>query len=476
MAEVQKVPQSVCVIGAGIAGLVTAKILIGDGFDVTVFEKDSALGGTWAASRSYPGLRTNNCKYTYAFSDYPYPQSADVFPHGEQVRAYLESYADHFGIRSRISFDTRVVRVARADENKDRFVVSVQATDDGPGLSTEFDFVVVCNGVFHLPYIPRIEGMADFAGRIVPSCDVTDAVYDDSKHALVIGAGKSALDSATAAARRGLKPTLVYRHPHWIAPRFLPGGLPSNFLLITRLTSSMLPYHRLRGLDRFMQTLGKPLSNSWWALVSFLFPRLLGMPREMIPQRLPHDLERIGVGGEFFDEYNAGRASLVAGEIKRFRQDCVELTSGQEIPADLVIFATGWQQDMSFLDDDLREKIGHDGRFRLYRHVLPPTAQHLGFVGYASSVAAQFTAEIGAHWLSQCFLGGITLPPVEEMDQEIDHVHDWAAETMPSRRAGYFVGAHVSQYVDELIGDMGLPTKRTSNFLKEYLLPFSPAA
>ena len=45
-----------CVIGADIPGLVAAKVMSEDGFTVTVFEKESALGGTWATARSYPGV------------------------------------------------------------------------------------------------------------------------------------------------------------------------------------------------------------------------------------------------------------------------------------------------------------------------------------------------------------------------------------------------------------------------------------
>jgi cation diffusion facilitator CzcD-associated flavoprotein CzcO len=88
--------ERVCVIGAGIAGLVTSKVLKEDGFEVVVFEKQPELGGVWAASRTYPGLRANNPRETYAFSDYPYPETADDFPAAEQVRSYLGSYADHF--------------------------------------------------------------------------------------------------------------------------------------------------------------------------------------------------------------------------------------------------------------------------------------------------------------------------------------------------------------------------------------------
>jgi dimethylaniline monooxygenase (N-oxide forming) len=83
--------KTVAVIGAGIAGLVTAKTLAQDGFDVQVFEKGNDLGGTWALSRTYPGLRTNNTKQTYEFSDHPYPDDTELSPRADEVRSYLES-------------------------------------------------------------------------------------------------------------------------------------------------------------------------------------------------------------------------------------------------------------------------------------------------------------------------------------------------------------------------------------------------
>lgn len=65
-----------CVVGAGVSGLATAKVLLADGFDVDLLEKKSGLGGTWHPSRTYPGLRTNDPKELYRFSDFPYPESS----------------------------------------------------------------------------------------------------------------------------------------------------------------------------------------------------------------------------------------------------------------------------------------------------------------------------------------------------------------------------------------------------------------
>jgi cation diffusion facilitator CzcD-associated flavoprotein CzcO len=78
--QFNSVGRRVCVIGAGIAGLVTAKVLRDDGFHVVVFEKLPTIGGVWAPRHTYPGLRTNSPRETYAFSDFPYLARRKIFP------------------------------------------------------------------------------------------------------------------------------------------------------------------------------------------------------------------------------------------------------------------------------------------------------------------------------------------------------------------------------------------------------------
>ena len=50
------------IVGAGFAGLSSAKVLKSFGHDVTVFEKEADVGGVWSASRRYPGLTTQNVR------------------------------------------------------------------------------------------------------------------------------------------------------------------------------------------------------------------------------------------------------------------------------------------------------------------------------------------------------------------------------------------------------------------------------
>ncbi len=124
------------------------------------------------------------------------------------------------------------------------------------------------------------------------------------------------------------------------------------------------------------------------------------------------------------------------------------------------------------LSEELRNQIAAAGYPRLFRHILPPSVTNIGFIGYASSFACQLTAEVGAHWLSEQFLGNLKLPSVDEMNEEIDLAHSWANLNLPNRGTEGFVGPYISNYVDDLIVDMGLNTRRTGSIVREYLTVF----
>lgn len=470
----------VCVVGAGIAGLVSAKVLRDDGFDVVVLEKEASIGGVWAASRTYPGLRANNPRETYAFSDFPYPATADDYPTAEQVRAYLEAYVDHFGIRPSIRLSTEVVSIAHTpvgSGSHSRFQVTVRPADGSQAPQTlYFDFVAICNGVFSQPYLPTIEGQAQFAGQVLHSSQLADPQVVAGKRVVVVGAGKSALDCATWAAEHAQTSTLVFRTPHWMVPRYFPGGIRLDRLMMTRFSELFVRYHRPSRLEAWLHGPGQALTRLWWRGQSQLLPRLLNMPPEFVPAvPMPSGFENAGVASEFFDALRRGKLTPKRAQIASFTgPTTVTLDTGEQVEADVVIFATGWRQGVHFLDPELHRRVFKDGRFHLYRHILPPNEPQLGFVGYASSLACQFTSEMGAHWLSQHFRGELALPSSAEMEREIERVQQWTAEVFPARKEGYFIGQYLAHYIDDLVRDMGLRTFRTGNVLAEYFLPFWP--
>lgn len=468
----------VCIVGAGISGLVTAKVFLADGFQVDLFEKASDIGGVWHPGRTYPDLRTNDPRDAYCFSDYPYTDNADEFPTAEQVWQYLDSYARHFDLRSHIQFLTEVVSIGRAPgaASQPRFRVRTKRNDGPKRLQTHYyDYVVVCNGVFCEPNIPRIKGAEKFGDRIIHSSEFRTQEQVEEKRVIVLGGGKSAYDCASVATDHAKSCLMICRSPHWLAPRYIL-GFRADWLILTRLFQAFLPYHTMKGLTAVLHGPGQPLVRLFWRFQSWLVKRMLNMPPELVPEEsFPKGFQNIGTGGKVYERLRSSHLSIRRGEIEQFVDEATVLTtSGERIQADLLIFATGWTQQLDFLEPALRHLVRNEGRFCLYRHILPPEEPNLGFVGYASSIGNTLTSEIAAHWLASHFQNMIDLPETEEMYEQIERVHDWATEMLPAASEGYLIGPYITHYIDELMRDMGLSAHQAGNFVEECFGRFHP--
>lgn len=98
------------IVGAGVAGLITAHTLQQCGYDVTIYDEHDEVGGVWSSSRRYPGVTTQSPKDTYAFSSFPMPSHYPEFPSGEQVQAYLEAFARQAGLERCLRLGERVIK------------------------------------------------------------------------------------------------------------------------------------------------------------------------------------------------------------------------------------------------------------------------------------------------------------------------------------------------------------------------------
>ncbi|GAA3827068.1 FAD-dependent oxidoreductase [Amycolatopsis tucumanensis] len=144
----------VAIVGAGISGLTTAKVLTQAGHDVVVFDRCPDVGGVWSRTRRYPGVTTQSPAAQYAFSDFPMPKDFPEWPTGRQVQEYLASYARNFGIDSLLRLETQVESVV-----PDAGGWLVTTKGDGVPETERFDRVVVANGVFCEPAVPKFPGV-----------------------------------------------------------------------------------------------------------------------------------------------------------------------------------------------------------------------------------------------------------------------------------------------------------------------------
>ena len=474
------VEDRVCVVGAGISGLVTAKVCLAEGFDVDIFEKTSGVGGTWHSSRTYPDLQTNDPREMYRFADHPYPETTDEFPTAEQVRAYLESYADRFGLRDDLSCKTEVVSIRRASERSGgrhaNFRVELQAADSSRQPETRhYEYVIICNGVFSQPHIPAFDGLERFDGEVLHSSELTETDSIADKRVVIIGGGKSAYDCASVAADYAASSTLVFRSARWLVPRYF-FGLREDWVLLHRLGQAFLPYHTKRGIAALLHEWGEPLVDLFWRSQSWMVHRAVDIPPEMTPDRsLPMGLEGVGVGTEVYRKVRAGEVEPKRAEISAFLDShTLRLDTGETLKADVVVCATGWNQSLDFLGPELQPLVRDDGFFTLYRHILPPRERHLGFVGYASSIGTTLTSEAAANWLAAFLRGRIDVPDVETMEAQIEKVRAWAEKMLPGPSGGYFIGPYIVDYVDQLLIDMEIDPHQADNPIEEYVGRFHP--
>jgi len=140
------------IVGAGVAGLATAKVLKQAGHEIVVYDKAPDVGGVWSRTRRYPGLTTQSPKAQYSLSDYPMPRAYPQWPTGAQVQAYLAGYASHFGLDPALRLSTEVKSATPVPGG------GWASTTAAGGPAEHLDKLVVANGVFCEPAMPSYPG------------------------------------------------------------------------------------------------------------------------------------------------------------------------------------------------------------------------------------------------------------------------------------------------------------------------------
>ena len=215
---------------------------------VTIFEKNTTLGGVWSSNQIYKGLTTNSPLLTYEIPGYPYPQNvrtSSAHVPAQDVSQYLQAYAKEYDVADHIQYQTLVDDVSW-DPSCSTW--AVKGSSDAGKFLRHFSHIVICVGLYHTNSTPLTSSqVARYAGNVYHTSDVGDhnvqKALTSSRKVVIAGAGKSALDVATLLARGKWKIgvqnvpdiTLVYRRPHWLSPRrMIRRTIPFERLLFSR--------------------------------------------------------------------------------------------------------------------------------------------------------------------------------------------------------------------------------------------------
>lgn len=434
------------VVGAGIAGLSATKVLRSVGHDVLTFDRTPDVGGVWSTTRHYPGLKTQNTRYTYTFTDHDPPSSWPDFPPADLWHSHIAAYVTRFDLADSLRLDTGIKHAAPTA------VGWTLTTEAGEQYSV--DHLVIANGVFSAPRVPEWPGVEIHAGDggIVkaPSQQLT---LDDARdrHVIVVGYGKSACDIAVSLSEVAQSLTIVARRLLWKGSKRQMGRDIEDFAM-TRVTETM-----------------------------FAHPRAFRPAWSLIRRLTIADQELADVGlippGRFEDIGQSTSSIMTDGFIEAVRSgaivvkrdsaiDSLEagpralLDDGTAIPADLIIAATGFDQDAPFLDEAVKLQ-DDEGNFELFRRILPHEVPNLTFCGYNSSVFSTINAEVGAVWTAAHLAGALPLPPIEQRRNQVAlELEYMKARTNGKHARGTSVIPFSIRNIDEMLSDLGVPLSR----------------
>jgi dimethylaniline monooxygenase (N-oxide forming) len=369
----------VAVIGAGPSGLAAAKHALQAGFDVTVFEASDALGGQWhttaAHSGVWPGMRTNTSRAMTAFSDFPAPADHPLHPAAEQIHAYLKAYAAAFGVADRIRLGTRVTDVRTG------------WTVDGE----PFDAVVVASGRFRRPRLPP--GVEAFRGELLHAFDYPGAEPLRDRAVLVYGNGISGLEIASDLAPHA-RVTSAFRKPRYVIQKVVDG-----------VSSDWQWYTQFGALERRVLP-----REQWGRRQRERILRVAGNPADFGAPEPSEDLLVAGVSlcQDYLAQVRDGSIACRPAIASIEGRD-VTFTDGSTQPVDVIVCATGYDLDLPYLSEPVRDLLG--GGPSLYQRTFHPDLPSFGVVGQFLAQGPYFPLlELQARWIVAVWSGDVALP------------------------------------------------------------------
>lgn len=353
--------QVVGVVGGGPAGLATAEALDRAGIEFEVLERHDAIGGIWdidnPGTPMYESAHFISSKTLSGFEGYPFGDELPDYPTRLQVVDYLRSFASDRGLGDRIRLGAGVVRAERSDDGWE-----VQLDD---GSARTYAHLVAATGHQWEPRWPSYEG--EFTGEQIHSRDYRSADLFRDRRVLIVGAGNSGCDIACDAAQNATGAALSVRRGYWFFPKYL-FGKPSDVFA--------------HGGPRLPLRLEQ-------AVLGVVIKLLVG---DLTRYGLPAPDHRVLESHPIMNTqvlHHMGHGDLVArADIAELRGDRVLFADGVEEPFDLIVWATGYEVSMPYLDREIFEWNGT--RPDLYLHQFHRAMDDL-------SVAGLFEVDGGAY-------------------------------------------------------------------------------
>jgi monooxygenase len=395
----------VIIIGAGLSGIGAARHLRERCPEKTflILEGRAAIGGTWDLFR-YPGVRSDSDMYTLGYTFKPWKDQKAIAD-GPSILAYVRETAAENGLDARIRFNHRVIRASWSTAD----AAWTLEIDRGPGeesVRLTCNFLLSCTGYYDYAagYTPELPGIERFTGRVVHPQFWKDDIEYAGKRVVVIGSGATAVTLVPELAKKAAHVVMLQRSPTYVVSR--PAEDP-----IANWLRDHVPAELAYGLARWKNVLmGMAFFQLSRRRPALAKKRLIDLVRAELgpdydvekhftPSYNPWD-QRVCLvpDSDLFASIRSGKASVVTDHIESFTETGIRLRSGEELPADLVVTATGLK--IQFLSGMELTVDGHriePGKTMTYKAMMlcgvPNLVCTFGYTNASWTLKADLTSE-----------------------------------------------------------------------------------
>lgn len=333
----------IIIIGTGFGGLCMAIQLKKAGIDSFVLlEKAGSVGGTWR-DNTYPGAACDVQSHLYSYSFEPKHDWSRKFGLQAEIKGYMESCVEKYGLGAHIRFNQEVTS-ARFDDRRNVWEVTIQG-----GETLEATVLVTATGQLNQPGYPSIPGREAFKGKVFHSAR-WDHDYDlNGKRVAVIGTGASAIQFVPEIASKVKSLTLFQRSAAWVIPkpdrpfRSWEQWLFQKFPVHDRLYRSLIYWKnesRALAFTRFGAVLEVLAWQARWEVKRRV--RNPNKRRKLIPN-YKIGCKRILISNDWYPAIDRDNVALITDGIERIDEHAVVTRDGRRHEVDAIIYGTGFK-------------------------------------------------------------------------------------------------------------------------------------
>ncbi len=339
----------VVIVGAGISGVGSAFHLLRQcaGKSFVVFEALESFGGTWLVHK-FPGIRSDSDLYTFGYRFKPWT-SAPIAT-GEEILKYLGEVIEDNDLSRYIRYHHRLTRASWSSE-ANLWDLAVSRADTGQDLRFTANFLWMCQGYYRHGegYTPQWPGAERYQGIIVHPQNWPENLDYAGKDVVVVGSGATMATLVPAMAPECAHVTVLQRSPTYFFPSVnrdqladtlreidVPADWVHEIMRKKFLHDQEVLVRLAKEEPEFIKT---ELING----VRQLLPDDFDVERHFTPRYRPWQ-QRLALvpDGDLFRAIASGKVSVVTDEIETFTEKGVRLRSGDELTADVIVTATGF--------------------------------------------------------------------------------------------------------------------------------------